>query len=104
VRNELGFEIPGVNKAVSFWGSRGSVRFRAFFDYGQSYLEEEAAGGFSGMSIGSVGGGVRFRLARHLDGVVDYGIQLIGDDAETRGGSAVEDVDGRLHIYAQMRF
>lgn len=103
IRNELGFEIPGLNRLCSFGGSQGAVRFRGFFDYGWNSFAEDTPGSEE-MAIGSVGGGARLTLGRHVAAVVDYGLQIIGKDAEERGGSLADPVEGRMHAFVQLQF
>jgi len=103
VRNELGFEIPQLNERLLKWGDHpGSLRFVGFFDYGRSDALGTAGGGT--FTMGSFGAGVRMRWAKQVEATVDYGIQMIGKDAERRGGANADDVSSMLHAYIQISF
>jgi len=104
VRNELGFEVPRLNEWLTWGGREGKARIFGFFDYGYSILLDDGSSPADGFSMGSVGGGIRFNWGPHFQAVMDYGYQVIGQDAEVVGGAAAANVSGRFDAYVMLSF
>ncbi|MCP5528202.1 MAG: ShlB/FhaC/HecB family hemolysin secretion/activation protein [Verrucomicrobiales bacterium] len=105
IRNDLGFQLPALNRLLGFGGEPAQVKFGPFFDYGVAYASEGAPyAGDSSMDMGGVGVGLRLQWGRHIEARVDYAVQVIGRDAERVGNSVAEDIDSRFHVYARVRF
>lgn len=104
VRNEIGIEVPEINRWLGLARREGAARLHGFFDYGVSYSSAANSAAIDGFALGSVGGGLSVRLGHLVDAHVDYGIQVIGENAEEVGGSAAKPIDSRLHVYIRIRF